>query len=133
MARVLGVVERRAPQRHDAVADELVERAAVAENHVYLAREITVEQIDHLGGRLGLRQRGEAADVGEKHRYFARLSRALEAAALDELLHDVRIDEARELRNRLAPRLSLLQVLSERTGGVEAPCRGKRRQHRREE
>ena len=32
---VVGVGDRRAPERHDRVADELVERAAVLEDHLH--------------------------------------------------------------------------------------------------
>ena len=45
---VLGIVERRAEQRHHHVADELVERALVREHDVDHAREILVQHADDL-------------------------------------------------------------------------------------
>ena len=46
MLGVIGVVERRAEQRHHHVADELVERAAVPEDHRHHPREVLVEHVD---------------------------------------------------------------------------------------
>ena len=45
---VLGIVERRAEQRHHHVADELVERAVVREHDVDHAREVLVQHADDL-------------------------------------------------------------------------------------
>ena len=68
--RVVRLVEGRPPHGHDAVADELVERAAMAEHHVDLQREVAVEERDHLL-RAARPKRGEAADVGEEQRHLA--------------------------------------------------------------
>ena len=45
---VVGIVERRAEQRHHHVADELVERAVVAEDDLDHPREVLVEHADDL-------------------------------------------------------------------------------------
>ena len=58
---------RRAEQRDDLVADELVERALVLEEHVDHQLEVLVEHADDLLRRARLAHRGEAADVGEEH------------------------------------------------------------------
>ena len=50
------------------VADE---RAAVVHHRVDHLAEVAVEHLDHLVGGLGLREGGEAADVGEHHRALA--------------------------------------------------------------
>src|SRR5262245_43953842 len=87
--RVAGIVERRAPEGHDAIADELVEGPAVAEHHPDLAREIAIEQGDDLLRRARLRERREAAYVREQDRHLAGLARKrLDRLALvDDLLH----------------------------------------------
>ena len=45
---VLGIVERRAEQRHHHVADELVERALVPEHDLDHPREVLVQHADDL-------------------------------------------------------------------------------------
>ena len=94
---VLVGAERRAPQRHDRVADVLVQRAVMAEDDVAHALEVLVHHRDHLGRRDALRQAGEAADVGEQDRD------ALDRAALldDEIaghdaFHEVGREHARQ-------------------------------------
>ena len=48
MIGMLGIVERRAEQRHHHVADELVERALVREDDLDHAREVLVQHRDDL-------------------------------------------------------------------------------------
>ena len=46
--RVLGIIERRVPERHDAVANKLINGAVVAKNHFDLERKVTVQNINNL-------------------------------------------------------------------------------------
>ena len=55
-----------AEDRHHAVADELVDPAAGRLDGLAGRAEIAVEQEHHVVGQLALRDRGEAADVGEQ-------------------------------------------------------------------
>ena len=69
--RPLGVVllgDRRAPDRHHGVADELLDRAAVALDQRARRLEVAREQLPHLLGVAALRQRREADEVGEQDR-----------------------------------------------------------------
>ena len=103
----------------------------MAEHHVDLQREVAVEERDHFLRAARLGQRGEAADVGEEQRHLA--PRGLDAAALDQLLHDVRVDEAREHASSLpgAARRSRRYSASA-GGGIERPGRGERREQRQQ-
>ena len=65
-AGVVGRGERRAPERHHRVADELVERAAVVEDDLRHRAQVLVQHGHHLLGGELLRERGEAADVAEE-------------------------------------------------------------------
>ena len=74
----LGVVllrDRRAPDRHHRVADELLHRAAVALDHVRARVEVAREELARLLGVAGLGGGGEADEVGEQHRDEAPLRR----------------------------------------------------------
>ena len=69
--RALGVVlarHRRAPDRHHGVADELLDRAAVALDQRAAALEVLAEELADVLGVAVLGQRGEADQVGEQHR-----------------------------------------------------------------
>ena len=74
-AGAVGQRQRRAEERHQPVADHLVDHAAVAADGVEHQRVVGVEQLDRLFRRLALDQRREAADVGEHHRCRARACR----------------------------------------------------------
>ena len=78
MARggVVGHVERRAEDGHDRVADVLVERAVVLEDHVRHPRQVVVQEQRHRGGAHLLRHAGEAHDVGEQDRDLLHLGHA---------------------------------------------------------
>ena len=127
---VLGIVDRCAPAGHDRVADELVERAAVAKDHVHLLREIAVEQLDHLLRRARFRQRREAADVGEQQRHFAAFARAGQAALGHDLLDHVRIHEPAELAHGRFARSAFVHVVAQRSRQEERPREQQRRHHR---
>src|SRR5581483_8025308 len=67
--RPLGVVllrDRRPPDGHDRVADELLHRAAVDLDQAAAAVEIAREELAHLLGVARLRQGREADEVGEE-------------------------------------------------------------------
>ena len=67
----LGVVlarDRRAPDRHHRVADELLDRPAVAVDNAARRVEVAREQVAHLLGIAVLGKRGEAHEVAEEHR-----------------------------------------------------------------
>ena len=94
---VVRVVQRRAVQRHHHVADELVHRAAVLEDHLHHPREVLIQLPDDVFGRALLGQRREAAHVGEEHRHVrAARRRAPRATVWPQLLVDVLRHVARE-------------------------------------
>ena len=57
--------QRHAERGQDGVADELVDRAAVLDQHVHHQVEVSVEKAHDLLGRQLLRERGEPTDVAE--------------------------------------------------------------------
>ena len=68
----LGVVlvrDRSPPDGHHRVADELLHRAAEALDDAPRVLEVAGEELPHLLGVSRLRERGEADEVGEEHRY----------------------------------------------------------------
>ena len=74
--RPLGVVllrDRGAPDRHDGVADELLDDAAVAGDDGPGELEVTGEELSYLLGVSLLRERREADEVAEQHRDVAEL------------------------------------------------------------
>src|SRR3989449_7192754 len=75
VARVLHIVNRRAPERHDLVADVLVERAAVlaADDGAHV-RKVFVDVLAQLVGLERLGNAGESAHVGEQDRKSTRLN-----------------------------------------------------------
>ena len=81
---VVGLVERCTPHRHDAVADELVERAAMVEDHVDLQREIAVEERDDL-----LRRMADQAQEDQRVRNLEDWC-ATVSANIDTLTYDER-------------------------------------------
>ncbi len=60
--------DRRPPDRHDGIADELLHHAAVAPDDRAGDVEVAGQEFAHLLGVPGLRQRGEADQVDEQHR-----------------------------------------------------------------
>ena len=74
----LGVVllcDRRPPDRHDRVADELLDGAAVALDDLARPVEVAREQVAHGFGVAVRGERGEADQVREQHRYEPPLGR----------------------------------------------------------
>ena len=88
--------------RHDLVADELVDVAAVALDDRGLRVEVLVEHLDHDLGRDGLGEGGVAADVGEEHRGAAPLAAAGDAARRSAAATAV-IGAARDELHQLEP------------------------------
>ena len=78
--RVLRLLLGRAPEGHDRVADVLVERPPVARHDdVGHRRQVLVQELEeHVRVEL-LRERGEAADVGEEDRQLALVAAELSA------------------------------------------------------
>src|ERR1700687_339391 len=68
---VIAASQGRPPERHHRVADELVERPAVLEDHGDHLGEVLGEQAGDLVRAHLLGERGEAADVGEQDDDFA--------------------------------------------------------------
>ena len=71
---IVAVGHRRAEHPHDAVADVLVDGAAVLLDQPVGDREEAVEQVVHLLRVQLLRERGVAGKVGEEHRHLAPLA-----------------------------------------------------------
>ncbi len=61
-------VDRRAPHRHDRVADELLDRAAVAADHLAGEVEVAAERVADVLGVALLGEGREPDEVGEQHR-----------------------------------------------------------------
>ena len=59
-----------AEQRHDAVADELVDPAALAFDRLAHGLEVLIEQEHHVVRQTSFGHAGEGAQVGEQHRNF---------------------------------------------------------------
>ena len=99
-----------AEEGHDAVADELVERAAGTEDGLH--REVQ-EGVDRLGHPLGRRVLGEgreAHEVGEEHGSLGGLEAPRPVALAQHLLDDARRMVALQLRARLLLDLGPLGV-----------------------
>ncbi len=71
--RVVLGCDRRPPHRHDRVADELLDRAAVASDELAACVEVAGQELANLLRVAGLRERGEADEVGEQDRDEAAL------------------------------------------------------------
>ena len=82
--------QRRVPERHDGIAHELVDSAALGEDDVGQRREQPVEEGDQLLRRQPLGDVGEAAHVGEQHRHLARLAAELQLVVVARQLLDQR-------------------------------------------
>src|SRR5438105_467682 len=69
--RAFGVIlsrQRRPPNGHDGIADELLYRSAVARDEAAAQVEVPCQQVTYLFGIARFRQRGEPDEVGEKNR-----------------------------------------------------------------
>ena len=104
------VVEGRAEERHDHVADELVERALVREHEVHHPGEVLVEHPDDLFGLPALGDRRKAADVREEHGHLA--ARAAEPCAA-RVGHQLVVDVLRDVLAEQPLHLPLLAAFDE--------------------
>ena len=82
MGRVLGVVERRIPERHHRIAHEFVDGPLLFEDDVAQGREQFVQEARQLFGVEALGDRGEAAHVAEEKRHVASLASELQPPRL---------------------------------------------------
>jgi hypothetical protein len=69
------VVKRRAEDRHEAVAEEFVDEAAVSVDRLDHEGEVGIEELDNLFGLLVARVRREVPDIEKHHADLARLAR----------------------------------------------------------
>ena len=89
--RMVGVGERRAPQRHHGIAEELVDIAAGRLDRFDHQRVVAVGQRHQLLGREPGGKRGEAREVGEHHGDLAPLAAQPQLRlALGQLVDDAR-------------------------------------------
>jgi len=89
--------ERCAPERHDRIADILVDDAVVAADFARDGGEIPVEQVHHRRRGELLADIAEASDVGEEDRHHLPLGRLGGAVAVaDQARDDARVDELAE-------------------------------------
>ena len=119
---VPGIRRGRAPERHDAVADEFVERAVVTDDGVGHQAQVSVHRFQGFVGLpliagLGLRtgqmvfrdigghfllagvgEFGEPAHVGEQHRDLAPTAAQAEGLLAQQFVHDLGRDHVRENR-----------------------------------
>ena len=126
-------LDRRVPERHHAVAHELVERAAGVEHVLRQRRVDRVQEADDVLGREPLGARGEAADVGEQHGQDAGLAAEHEARRIArQALDHGRREVVGEGVADLAP-LALGPAQHRHAGDAEASDRGGARPQRVEE
>ena len=100
---VVGLGNRRAEVRHDAVAEVLVEGPTVGEDHVYHVLVVLLQQHHHVLAPQPLAERGEVAEIAEEHRHFAALAHR---HAIAEFLQALRYPGSKVAAQPLA--LSLL-------------------------
>ena len=128
--RAFGVVlarDRRAPDGHHRVADELLDRAAVALDQRSAAVEVTRQQLADLLGIAMLAQRREADQVREQHRYQSPLGArrsGLDSAAVGRRGHGHGIERsaavAAEPVGRLVDAAAVTAVDRERCPALSA-------------
>ena len=134
VAGAVGVGHRGAPERHDRIADELVERAAVGEDDFDLRGKVLVQHRDHVFGARRFGERGEAANVGEQHADFAGLGLVaiVHVAAFDQRGDHARIEEPLEHARGAQPHPPLVQIGDRAGGKVEQPSERQGGKHRHE-
>ena len=90
---VLGGGERRAPERHDRVADIFVDDPVVAAYRVGDHRKVAVQHVDEADRRHALAEAGKALHVAEQDRHLApRALRIGQLRPVDQPRDDTRID-----------------------------------------
>ncbi len=106
---VVGMRERRAEDREDRVADELVDGAAMRDDDLGHAGEVAVEDLHDVSGIAVLGEPRIAAQVRHQDRHHALLSaEAQPLGRLQERLHDLGGDVAAE---RAADEIALAEAL----------------------
>ena len=124
VSRVLRVVLRCAPERHDGIADKLVQRAAVTKDDRDLQAEIAVEEGHDLFRGVAFRHGGEAAYIGKKHGDVARLTaqRLRRFALRHQGCDHARVEKTVEHAHGLFARFFLAQILAERGRKIKSPA-----------
>src|SRR5579859_8020498 len=109
--RMVFLMSRRIPERHDLVPDVFVEGAVPREDDSTQVIEVHLDDLGYILGLHRLRHRGEAANVGKEHRDVATLPAADDvfdaASGSGKLGDDLRLQHVTEKRGDLA----LLAVL----------------------
>ena len=127
-AAVVGRRRRRAEDRHDRVADELVDDAALRQHRCAHAREVVVEERHQLL-RLGpFRQRREALQVGEEQRDVARLAAEAQCRRIPQHLGE---HFGRQVAAERAVHLALLPALDQQSPQERSAARRSTRHRRR--
>jgi hypothetical protein len=112
--RVVGAGLRGAEDRHDQVAHELVDHAAVAIDHLGQRGHVLVQKVHHLMRAQPVRERREAADVAEDHGRGRGHAAQIHGAA-DHLLGDARIGhQVQQAAVLVAQRQSVRHVVEAR-------------------
>ena len=93
---MIGLIQRRVPERHDRITDVLIERAVVREDDVRHLAQVEVHELlelirAHLFGQIG-----KAGDVTEQQRQLAPHAAEGDRAAAIELSGDFARDELRQ-------------------------------------
>ena len=115
--RVVRVGDGGAPERHDRVADELVERAAVLEDHLHHLGEVLAQELGDRVRAHALGDGGEAADVAEEHGGRTPLAALTDGLSL---LRDVGGDVGGEVALEIGPHRRLPPDLLRVAGILDA-------------
>ncbi len=103
---MVGIVERRVPERHDRIAHVLVDGAALLKDHVGERRQQRVDEVGQLVRGEPLRNGGEVPDVAEQDGELLYLAAELEPVGVGDQLVDHRWrDVVREGEAHLRPLL----------------------------
>ena len=127
-ARVVRRAHRRAPEGHERIADEFIERALVLEDRVRHRREVRVQDLHDLLRAQGFGQAGELADVGEQDRDVL-LAADLGAQVVLVFIHHLGEDRRRDVLGQHHAHPLLVLALGE---GEAAEDDEPYRRHRRE-
>src|SRR5713101_2035486 len=125
LRRMVGRLERHVVQRHDGVADVLVDGAAVPEDGLGDLGQVLAQERHHLFWLHLLRHRREATNVGEEHGHAAT---AGPEARVVFLAHDL-LDHVRREKPREPP---LFELLLGEILGDDADVRDDQRQRHRQ-
>src|SRR5690348_4338098 len=109
---MIGERQRRSEDRHQTVAGDLADDAAMTADRVEHERVVGVQQLDRLLRRLRLRERRELAYIGEQHRAANTLASQRESGLL-QVLGDLRGGEAAHQLLLLIPKTLLFEARSD--------------------